>query len=94
MIGNPLANAMHQLELGEELLNAGVDELFRRWQASATAIGKLCAGTERWQAVFRQMQAPLLWRRAPVPSRCQPRPAHMNFGCLRTTQPICWQSPV
>jgi hypothetical protein len=59
MIGNPLANAMHQLELGEELLTAGVDELFRRWQASATAIGKLCAGTDRWQAVIREMQAPL-----------------------------------
>jgi hypothetical protein len=59
-MNNPFANAMHRLELGEELLNAGVDELFRRWQASATVIGKLCAGTERWQALIRQMQAPLV----------------------------------
>jgi hypothetical protein len=49
-MNNPLAN---------ELLNTSVDELFRRWQASATAIGKLCAGTERWQALIRQVQAPL-----------------------------------
>jgi hypothetical protein len=46
--------------LASELLNTGVDELFRRWQASATAIGKLCAGTERWQALIRQVQAPLM----------------------------------
>jgi hypothetical protein len=42
---------MHQLQLG--------DELIRRWQASANALGKLCIGPERWQAAFRQMQAPL-----------------------------------
>ena len=52
-------NVMHQLQLGEELIAAGVDELFRRWQASATVIGKLCAPTDRWQAVLRQMQAPV-----------------------------------
>ena len=57
-MANPLANAMHQLQLGEELLTAG-DELIRRWQASANALGKLCIGPERWQAAFRQMQAPL-----------------------------------
>ena len=57
-MGNPLANAMHQLQLGEELV-AGVDELMRRWQASTSALGKLCTGAERWQAAFRQMQAPL-----------------------------------
>ena len=49
-------NVMHQLELGEELIAAGVDELFRRWQASTNAIGKLCTGAERWQAALRQMQ--------------------------------------
>lgn len=52
-------NLTQQLQLGEELLAAGADELFRRWQASTQAIGKLCAGTERWQAAFRQMQAPI-----------------------------------
>jgi hypothetical protein len=54
-----LENAMHPLQLGEELIAAGVDELFRRWQASANAIGKFCTGSERWQAAFRQMQAPI-----------------------------------
>jgi hypothetical protein len=49
-------NVMHQVQLGEELVAAGVDELFRRWQASVTVIGKLCTETDRWQAVFRQMQ--------------------------------------
>jgi hypothetical protein len=52
-------NVLHQVQLGEELIAAGVDELFRRWQASVTVIGKLCAETDRWQAVFRQMQAPV-----------------------------------
>jgi hypothetical protein len=52
-------NVMHQLQLGEELIAAGVDELFRRWRASTNAIGKLCTGAERWQAVLRQMQAPV-----------------------------------
>ena len=56
---NSLENAMHQLQLGEELIAAGVDKLFRRWQASANAIGKFCTGAERWQAVLRQMQAPV-----------------------------------
>jgi hypothetical protein len=52
-------NLMHRLQLGEELLGAGAEELFRRWRASTQAIGKLCAGTDRWQAAFRQMQAPI-----------------------------------
>jgi hypothetical protein len=52
-------NVMHQVQLGEELIAAGVDELYRRWQASVTVIGKFCAETDRWQAVFRQMQAPV-----------------------------------
>jgi hypothetical protein len=52
-------NLRQQLQLGEEMIAAGADQLFRRWQASAEAIGKLCAGTERWQAAFRQMQAPI-----------------------------------
>ena len=52
-------NVMHQVQLGEELIACGVDELFRRWQASVTVIGKLCAETDRWHAVFRQMQSPV-----------------------------------
>jgi hypothetical protein len=50
-------NVMHQLQLGEELIAAAVDELVGRWQASVTVIGKLCAETDRWQAALRQMQA-------------------------------------
>lgn len=49
-------NVMHQVQLGEELIAAGVDELFRRWQTSVTEIGKLCGKADRWQAVLRQMQ--------------------------------------
>ena len=52
-------NVMHQVQLGEELIAAGVDELYRRWQASVTVIGKLCAETDRWQAVLRQIQTPV-----------------------------------
>jgi hypothetical protein len=58
-MSNALQNAMHPLQFGEELIAAGVDELFRRWQASTDALGKLCTGAERWQAAFRQMQAPV-----------------------------------
>jgi hypothetical protein len=58
-MSNALENVMHPLQLGEELIAAGVDELFRRWQASANAIGKFCTGAERWQAALRQMQAPV-----------------------------------
>jgi hypothetical protein len=50
-------NVMQQLQLGEELIAAAVDELVGRWQASVTVIGKLCAETDRWQAALRQMQA-------------------------------------
>jgi hypothetical protein len=50
-------NVMQQLQLGEELIAAAVDELIGRWQASVTVIGKLCAETDRWQAALRQMQA-------------------------------------
>lgn len=49
---------LHQLQAGEELIAAGVDQLSRRWQASATFIGKLCAETDRWQSALRKMQAP------------------------------------
>jgi hypothetical protein len=55
-MNHALENVMHQMQLGEELIGAGVDELYRRWQASVTVIGKLCTETDRWQAVFRQMQ--------------------------------------
>jgi hypothetical protein len=51
-------NVMQELQLGEELTAAAVDELVGRWQASVTVIGKLCAETDRWQAALRQMQAP------------------------------------
>lgn len=49
---------LNQLQAGEELIAAGVDELSRRWQASATFIGELCTGTDRWQTAFRKLQAP------------------------------------
>lgn len=52
-------NVMQQLQLGEELIAAAVDELIGRWQASVTVIGKLCAETDRWHAALRQMQAPI-----------------------------------
>ncbi len=52
-------NVMHQLQLGEELIAAGVEQLSRRWHASVTVIGKLCTPSERWQAALRQMQAPV-----------------------------------
>lgn len=50
-------NVMHQLQLGEELITAAVNELVGRWQASVTVIGKLCAETDRWHAALSQMQA-------------------------------------
>jgi hypothetical protein len=49
---------LNQLQAGEELIAAGVDQLSRHWQASATFIGELCAGTDRWQTAFRKMQIP------------------------------------
>ncbi len=52
-------NVWQQLKLGEELIADGIDVVVRRWQASATALGKLCTGAERWQAVLRQIQAPM-----------------------------------
>jgi hypothetical protein len=52
-------NVMRQVQLGEELIAAGVDELYRRWQASVTAIGELCTETDRWQSVLRQIQTPV-----------------------------------
>jgi hypothetical protein len=51
-----LHHVMHGLQAGEDLISAGVDELFRRWQASTHAIGKLWAEPERWQSAFREMQ--------------------------------------
>lgn len=54
-----LDNVLQQLQLGEELIADGIDVLVRRWQASATALGKLCTGAERWQAALRQIQAPV-----------------------------------
>jgi hypothetical protein len=58
-MNHALDNALRPLQLGEALITAGVDELYRRWQASASAIGRLCPAAERWQAVLRQMQAPI-----------------------------------
>jgi hypothetical protein len=58
-MGHTFENVLHQVQLGEELVAAAVDELIGRWQASVTVIGKLCKETDRWQAVIRQMQAPV-----------------------------------
>ncbi|MEA3196123.1 MAG: hypothetical protein QOF32_175 [Gammaproteobacteria bacterium] len=52
-------NVWQQLKLGEELIADGIDVVVRRWQASASALGKLCASDERWQALLRQIQAPV-----------------------------------
>jgi hypothetical protein len=49
---------IRQLQAGEELIAAGVEELSRRWHASATLIGELCAETDRWQSALRKMHAP------------------------------------
>lgn len=58
-MGHTFENVLQQVQLGEELVAAAVDELFSRWRASVTVIGKLCRETDRWQAVIRQMQAPV-----------------------------------
>jgi hypothetical protein len=47
---------LQQLQLGEDLIADGIDVLVRKWQTSTTAIGKLCTGTERWQAALREIQ--------------------------------------
>jgi hypothetical protein len=57
---------INQLQAGEELIAAGVEQLSRHWQASATFIGKLCAETDRWQAALRKMQAPIGKLNAPL----------------------------
>jgi hypothetical protein len=49
--------ALEQLQLGESLITGGVDGLYRGWQMSADAIGKLCTGVDRWHAVLHEMQA-------------------------------------
>jgi hypothetical protein len=54
-----LDNVLHSLQLSEDLIADGIGALVRHWQASATAIGKLCTGAERWQAALRQIQAPV-----------------------------------
>ena len=59
LMNHAFENILHQVQLGEELIAGQVDELYRRWQASVTVIGKLCAETDRWHAVFRQIQAPV-----------------------------------
>jgi len=58
-VSDALDNVLQQFQLGEELIADGIDVLFRHWQASATAIGRLCTGAERWQAALRQIQAPM-----------------------------------
>jgi hypothetical protein len=58
-VSNALENVLQQFQLGEELIADGIDVLVRHWQASATAIGRLCTGAERWQAALRQIQAPM-----------------------------------
>jgi hypothetical protein len=54
-----LNDVWNPIQLGEELISDGIDVMVRRWQASATAIGKMCTGAERWQAALRQIQAPM-----------------------------------
>lgn len=54
-----LDNTMQHLHLGEALIAAGVDSLMHGWRAPVEAIGKICTGAERWQAVIRQIQAPM-----------------------------------
>ena len=58
-VSDALDNVLQQFQLGEELIADGIDVLVRHWQASATVIGRLCTGAERWQAALRQIQAPL-----------------------------------
>jgi len=55
-MNSALQHVLQGLQAGEDLISSGVDTLYRRWQASTHAIGKLCAGPERWQASFRQRQ--------------------------------------
>jgi hypothetical protein len=52
-----LDNILYPLHIGEELIADGIDVLVKHWQASTTAIGKMCTGPERWQAALRQIQA-------------------------------------
>ena len=54
-----LDNVFHPLQISEDLIVEGIDAVVRHWQESATALGKLCAGPERWQAALRQIQTPL-----------------------------------
>jgi hypothetical protein len=58
-VSDALDNVLRQFQLGEELIADGIDVLVRHWQVSATAIGRLCTGAERWQAALRQIQAPM-----------------------------------
>jgi hypothetical protein len=58
-VSDALDNVLQQFQLGEELIADGIDVLVRHWQASATVIGRLCTGAERWQAALRQIQAPM-----------------------------------
>ncbi len=60
LMKHALHNPLDQLPSAEALLADGVERLFRRWQASSEAIGKLCeGGAQRWQAAIRQIQAPV-----------------------------------
>ena len=55
-----LENTLRQFELGEELLAGAVESLICGWQTSTEVIGKIRTGAEeRWQAAFRQMNAPI-----------------------------------
>ncbi|GAC1498363.1 MAG: hypothetical protein NVS1B6_04320 [Steroidobacteraceae bacterium] len=58
-MSDPFDQVLHRLQIGEQLIACGVDQLFRSWQVSATVIGKLCTPSDRWQALFHQMQAPV-----------------------------------
>jgi hypothetical protein len=49
--------ALEPLQLGETLINEGVEGLYRGWKASAEALGKLRTGADRWHAVLREIQS-------------------------------------
>jgi len=55
IMNSALDHVVQHLQLGEDLIADGIDAMVRHWQASTTAIGQLCTGTERWQAALRQM---------------------------------------
>lgn len=56
---NWIEHARQQLQLGEALIQGGVDGLFRGWKASTEVLGKLRTGADRWHQVIHEIQAPV-----------------------------------